>query len=154
MGEIRDDVPRGAQGACERVNARAAGLLFLSQSMFRMVRVAQAAAHAQKHSERRQQSESYDQERDTRLVKAAFDCALNCVGSEPTATNARPLSDMNKQRQMRSSPPVHPACAVNCSFAAKYPAPAIGRAEPPWPPVVRTDSPSRTVVAHIQYSHM
>ena len=43
-----------------------------------MMGIAQAAAHAQKHSERRQQSESYDQERDTRLVKAAFDCTLNC----------------------------------------------------------------------------
>ena len=42
----------------------------------------QAAAHAQKHSERRQQSESYDTERDTRLVKAAFDCAWDS-GSNP-----------------------------------------------------------------------
>ena len=41
--------------------------------------ILRAAAHAQKHSERRQGSDSYDTERDTRLVQAAYDFNLAFV---------------------------------------------------------------------------
>ena len=43
--------------------------------------VLKSAAHAQKHSERRQASDSYDTERDTRLCKAAFDFNSNFCSS-------------------------------------------------------------------------
>ena len=51
--------------------------------------VLKAAAHAQKHSEHRQQSESYDAERDTRLVKAAFDCARRAKETRPQPGHSR-----------------------------------------------------------------
>lgn len=50
--------------------------------------ILRAAAHAQKHSERRQASDSYDTERDTRLVQAAYDFNLAFV----TANYAVPVS--------------------------------------------------------------
>ena len=52
--------------------------------------VLRSAAHAQKHSERRQGSDSYDVERDTRLCKAAYDFNIAFV----TANFASPAINL------------------------------------------------------------
>ena len=76
--------------------------------------ILKSAAHAMKHSERRQASSDYDQEADDRLVKAAYEFNLAFASQFATAGSAD--AGGSSSTDLPPSPP--PVVTRRCNFAA------------------------------------